>query len=121
MRINLREHLANERTFLAWLRTSIAIIAFGFVIERFSFYLKALATNEATARGETHTTLVGEVLIWLGTLLIAVSLWRFMAEQREIDRPRPIQYQNWAIVMLAIVLAAIGGYLSFAGLMTPLQ
>ena len=35
---NCREHLANERTFLAWVRTSIAIIAFGFVIEKFSLF-----------------------------------------------------------------------------------
>jgi hypothetical protein len=44
-------------------------------------------------------------------------MWRFIAEQREIDRPGLTRYQNWTIVMLAIVLAAIGGYLSFAGLM----
>jgi putative membrane protein len=117
VRINLREHLANERTFLAWLRTSIAIIAFGFVIERFGFYLKALGANGAVAGGEVQTVVVGEVLIWLGTLLIVVSLWRFIAEQREIDRPEPVGYQNWTIVILALVLAAVGGYLSFAGLM----
>ena len=47
MRPNLREHQANERTFLAWLRTSIAIIAFGFVLERFSLFVKYLAPGSA--------------------------------------------------------------------------
>jgi putative membrane protein len=37
---NRRVHMANERTFLAWIRTSIGIMAFGFVVERFALFLK---------------------------------------------------------------------------------
>jgi putative membrane protein len=37
-----REHQANERTFLAWLRTSIALIGFGFAIARFGLFLQEL-------------------------------------------------------------------------------
>ena len=37
---NRRVHLANERTFLAWIRTSIALMAFGFVVEKFALFLK---------------------------------------------------------------------------------
>ncbi len=40
-----REHQANERTFLAWLRTSIALIGFGFVIARFGLFLHELQTT----------------------------------------------------------------------------
>jgi putative membrane protein len=36
------DHAANERTFLAWLRTSIAVIAFGFVIEKFNIFVLTL-------------------------------------------------------------------------------
>ena len=32
------DHAANERTFLAWVRTGIAVIAFGFVIEKFNLF-----------------------------------------------------------------------------------
>ncbi len=35
--------MANERTFLAWIRTSIGIMAFGFVVEKFSFFIKKLS------------------------------------------------------------------------------
>jgi len=35
-----REHLANERTLLAWMRTSIAIMAFGFVVVKFSLFIR---------------------------------------------------------------------------------
>ncbi len=39
---NRRVHMANERTFLAWIRTSIAIMAFGFVVEKFSLFVKQM-------------------------------------------------------------------------------
>jgi putative membrane protein len=38
-----REHLANERTFLAWIRTSIALMGFGFVIVKFTLFLKEIS------------------------------------------------------------------------------
>ena len=41
--INPSDHLANERTFLAWIRTSIAIMAFGFVVVKFTFFIKQLS------------------------------------------------------------------------------
>ena len=41
-RQHIQEHLANERTFLSWIRTSVAVLAFGFVIEKFSAYLRFL-------------------------------------------------------------------------------
>lgn len=39
---NRRVHLANERTFLLWIRTSIGIMAFGFVVEKFGLFLRQL-------------------------------------------------------------------------------
>ncbi|MDA8423568.1 MAG: DUF202 domain-containing protein, partial [Nitrospiraceae bacterium] len=42
-RRNRRVHMANERTFLAWIRTSVAIMAFGFVVEKFSLFVKQMA------------------------------------------------------------------------------
>lgn len=37
---NRRVHLANERTFLAWIRTSIGIMAFGFAFEKFALFVR---------------------------------------------------------------------------------
>ena len=37
-----RDHMANERTFLAWVRTSIAIMAFGFVVEKFALFIREI-------------------------------------------------------------------------------
>jgi len=38
-RLHIREHLANERTFLSWIRTSVGILALGFVMEKFSLFM----------------------------------------------------------------------------------
>jgi uncharacterized membrane protein YidH (DUF202 family) len=38
------DHAANERTFLAWVRTGLAVIAFGFVIEKFNLFVLTMAT-----------------------------------------------------------------------------
>jgi len=40
---NRRVHLANERTFLSWIRTSIGIMAFGFVVEKFALFVRQLS------------------------------------------------------------------------------
>jgi putative membrane protein len=114
LRPNLTEHQANERTFLAWLRTSIAIIAFGFVLERFSLFLKYLAPGAGVPLTHPRTGLVGAGLIWLGTILIPVTLWRFLIEQKHIDKPSDTTAGNWPIIALAIILAAVGVYLALA-------
>ena len=46
------DHAANERTFLAWLRTSIAVIAFGFVVEKFNLF--ALTLLDTSSLDEAH-------------------------------------------------------------------
>lgn len=53
---NRRVHMANKRTFLAWIRTSIAITAFGFVIERFALFVRQL-TILAGKEGHLRTEL----------------------------------------------------------------
>jgi putative membrane protein len=114
VRPNLREHQANERTFLAWLRTSVAIIAFGFVVERFSLFVKYLAPAAGVNVANPRAGLIGAVLIWLGTVLIPVSLFRFLIQQRHIDKPSDRTSGNWPIIALAIILAMVGVYLALS-------
>jgi putative membrane protein len=45
MYANLRDHLANQRTFLAWLRTGLALVAFGLVVGRLSLFLHYLGAT----------------------------------------------------------------------------
>ena len=88
------DHAANERTFLAWVRTGIAIIAFGFVVEKFNLFIRTLV--ETNALGDTKNLRLhklsgafshydGLALILVGAAIIVVSLIRFMRTSRLID------------------------------------
>lgn len=63
-----RDHAANERTMLAWLRTGIALMAFGFAIARFALFLREFATS----RGATPTHGLGST--WFGVALVVSGL-----------------------------------------------
>jgi putative membrane protein len=65
-----RDHAANERTMLAWIRTGIALMAFGFAIARFALFLREIAeTGQVRLRG---TPSVGSA--WFGVVLVVLGL-----------------------------------------------
>jgi putative membrane protein len=87
---NFSDHSANERTFLAWVRTSIAVIAFGFLVEKFDLFLQ-IAAPSLTGRtlslpGQKFGEVAGLALIVLGTAMVALAALRFWANARAIDR-----------------------------------
>ena len=85
MNANLRDHLANERTFLAWLSTGLAL-AFGLVVERLSLFLHYLGAA-VSPRQSIRTPAIGLMLMWIGTALGPLGLWRFLVERRNIGEP----------------------------------
>jgi putative membrane protein len=66
----LRIHQANERTMLAWIRTGIALMAFGFAIARFAVFLRQVASLSAAVHVPTST--LGSV--WIGSALVALGM-----------------------------------------------
>src|SRR4030043_2334534 len=73
---NRRVHMANERTFLAWIRTSIGIMAFGFVVEKFALFIKQMSLilgkaniGKALPPSHGYSAIVGIFLVVLGTLM----------------------------------------------------
>ena len=88
------DHAANERTFLAWVRTAIAVMAFGFVIERFDLFLQVvapqLALKAATPHSESFANMAGLAFIAIGVLMVAVAGFRFRATARDIDAERMV-------------------------------
>ncbi len=84
--------MANERTFLAWIRTSIGIMAFGFVVERFALFMKQvsffLGQREAIPHfqtGHSYSLLLGILLVGLGALISVLAFVRYKRVQRQID------------------------------------
>ena len=94
----VRDHLANERTLLAWQRTALAAIGLGFVVDRF-----ALGGSSGALLG----SLVGLGLICLGGLAALLGVQRYVRTTRQIDTDtyRPVLAVH-IIVAGAIVVAA---------------
>src|SRR2546429_7603792 len=65
------DHLANERTFLAWIRTGLSIIAFGFVVERFGLLLRELGLKliERPIVTGHYSSVIGITLTLLGSVV----------------------------------------------------
>ena len=88
----LQQYLANQRTFLSWVRTSIALIGLGFAIERFSIFLQQFrliadpnATgNAASATTHEYSALIGIGMIVIGTGLIVYALKNYLDNNKTI-------------------------------------
>jgi putative membrane protein len=94
---HFRDHLANERTFLAWIRTSIGIIAFGFVFERFVLMtrqIEAFLENPnsplhgyvTAAHQSSYASVFGILLIALGTFISLMAFLKHKQNEAQIAR-----------------------------------
>jgi putative membrane protein len=105
-----REHQANERTFLAWLRTSIALIGFGFVIARFGIFLHqlniAITQQEPPVSPLSNSENLGVTLVIFGISTIALAAWRYnqVFWQIEGGNYRPNRLMVWIMTGAVIIL-----------------
>jgi uncharacterized membrane protein YidH (DUF202 family) len=114
---NRRVHMANERTFLAWIRTSIGIMAFGFVVEKFALFIKQMSLilgnaniENASPPSHGYSAIVGIFLVGLGTLMGLLAFVRYKNVERQIDEDT---YQPSSIldILLTISVLAVGIFL----------
>jgi putative membrane protein len=117
------DHAANERTFLAWVRTAIAVMAFGFVIERFDLFLKYAVPEKAQQQfaphGQAFANAAGLAFIVLGVVMIVIAGFRFVRTAKDIeseaDVPSPGERFDLALaVLIGLLGAALFLYLSRA-------
>ena len=110
--------MANERTFLAWVRTSIGIMAFGFVVEKFALFIKRLQyfidkpTASVTPPSLGYSTIFGMVLVVAGALIGLLAFVRYKKVEREILEDT---YRPWIMldVLVAMLIVVIGIFLTF--------
>ena len=111
------DHAANERTYLAWVRTAIAVMAFGFLVERFDLFLTYASTNASRAAHRLHlhlrtTEWVGLLLIVFGALIILLASARFLRNRRDIAQERMEDYAGpVGEKLLAAILVLLGLFL----------
>ena len=117
---NRRVHMANERTFLAWIRTSVGIMAFGFVVEKFGLFIKQFSYLFSQTPGQRgalghapspgYSSVFGVVLVGLGALMGVLAFVRYKKVECQIDND---VYQPSLLldILLALSVFAIGIFL----------
>jgi putative membrane protein len=110
---NYTNHAANERTFLAWIRTGLAVAAFGFFLIKLNVFVDAagggsiphLPAEDAGAFIAVATRYAGLAMVAIGIAVIARSSFAFERTRRAIDRDEVIQIQSRAESLLSAALA----------------
>ena len=114
----ISDHLANERTFLAWIRTNIGIIAFGFVIEKFGLFIKQMGlilgkvSVQSPPPSNGYSEIIGILIVSFGTLMCLLAYINFKRVEKHIEqgattyRPSGIIYSILiaTIISVGIVL-----------------
>jgi putative membrane protein len=111
-----RVFFAAERTLLAWQRSSLALMGFGFVIERFSLFLAVIRSEPQHAKHHLFSLFVGVILIVLGAAVAFASSLAFRRFVRGLH-PRDVPAGAWTglgaavNVFVGVVGVLLAGYL----------
>ncbi len=107
---------AAERTLLAWVRTGLAMMGFGFVVARFGAFLRAIGFTAPGAfqdEGQASASMgVGVLMVAFGVAANLVAVRRFLSNHRALTRGEPIDPSPAGPAALAIFAAVLGGVLT---------
>jgi putative membrane protein len=105
----ITNHLANERTFLAWIRTGLATISIGFVVARFGLFLREVGLSSKLIPDVSlhYSSVFGLALSIMGVVAIIIALINFLQVRRDIDQHT--FYPRVSYVVILTVLAILIG------------
>lgn len=116
------DHLANERTFLAWIRTNLGIMAFGFVVEKFSFFIQQIAfylgnsdllkPNAPNSQWKGATSAFGITLVGIGALFCILAFIKYKKTEKQINQGA-YHSSNTLNTLIALLVFFIGIFLIF--------
>jgi putative membrane protein len=108
--LKIREHLANERTFLAWVRTGIGIMAFGFVVEKFSLFMKEIANFLGKPNLTSNkffpgiSSVLGIILVVFGVLTCLLAFLKYLKILKQINSDVYKASVNLNILLIVFVI-----------------
>lgn len=99
----VRDQLANERTFLAWLRTSVAMMGFGVVMVK----LRYLMPNAPASNGVLQVVQLGLLFAGVGLAMVPFALWHYFATRRAIDGAAYVP-EGASVVIFGVAIMVVG-------------
>lgn len=110
------DHLANERTFLAWIRTSLGIMGFGFVVVKFSLFIRqielVLNTRAVPQSHHGYSGVVGVTIVVIGALTVILAFFKYRKTNRQIEDENFVQ-GSFGITITAVLIFIVGIILSW--------
>ena len=100
------EHLANERTFLAWVRTSIGIMAFGFVVVKFSLFVKQISIvlgKQLIPQSHGYSNIIGILLVIAGSSSLIISFVQYKRTEKQINNDNYISSSSLTAALTVFI------------------
>lgn len=106
------DYLANERTFLAWIRTSIALMGFGFVIVKFALFIREISFalgDKVTIPAKGHSAIIGVTMVAFGAIMATLAYLRYRSIEKQLNNN--VYFPSKWLSILVTISIIIGSFL----------
>jgi putative membrane protein len=107
--VDPRVRLAAERTLLAWVRTGLAMMGFGFVVARFGLFLRELAATGHNATPPGNAQWIGILLVLVGVVTNLAAAYQHVHFLRRLERGDANLFPRWSLSLIMTVIVAVVG------------
>lgn len=107
----INDHLANERTFLAWITTSLGIMGFGFVVVKFSLFIQQvtlmLSSKKKIDIEHEYSSIVGVSIVIIGSITVVLAYIKYRKVAKQIET-ESFTYGSYGIALMSACFLIIG-------------